>query len=689
MRRGVWGNPIDWVAGRVLAPARAAESKRGQGRGWSLEYRREIDGLRAIAVLPVIMFHSGAAFLSGGFVGVDVFFVLSGYLITSILLHDLAGGKYSIARFYERRIRRIIPALFVVILATIPLAWLWMTPTQFTEMGNSIISIVAFVSNMFFWSQSDYFAGSAELKPFLHTWSLAVEEQYYLLFPPVLALVWRWRPKLVLPLLVFGMIASLALSEWASVHAESANFYLAPTRAWELLAGAICAFLPAGPGAANPNRARLAGVIAFAGLAMILYAIFFFNDQMRFPGLSALLPVGGTALVVLYGTKETLVARFLSVRALVGVGLISYSAYLWHQPLFALARLRSETEPPGGLMALLAVASLGLAALSWRFVEQPFRVPAQSFASTRARVFAASGVAAAALIAMGAAFSQSVPPTYMALANPAVLTQSDKLAYEPQVASADCPGFAKSIMATCRRLGNGPRRIVIWGDSHANALSAAARPLPGFSIYILGHWGCPPLVGVARYDGFGNFFNCDTIGMTDRMASYVEQLHPQTVFLVARWTLYANGRHFQSRLQRDTYFLTDGRPNLDGARGSTAVMIAGIGRTVDMLRSPGAKVFVVQQVPDLHDYSPRGLLLLRTVPRAPIERWHASEGRILSQGGRHGAGIVSTHDLFCRGDRCALKGGNKPLYIDDSHVSYYGAERVFARLIGLIGAQSL
>lgn len=654
----------------------------------SVQYRREIDGLRSIAVLPVILFHAGVGLFSGGFVGVDIFFVISGYLITSILAHDLEAGKYSILKFYERRARRILPALFTVIVFTLPFSWQWMTPEQYTEYGQSIVSIVSFWSNIFYWLKLDYFAGSSELKPFLHTWSLAVEEQFYLFFPPVLAVLWRWRRRAVLPLLVVAGAASLALSEWASVHAESANFYLTPTRAWELFAGAICALLLDQRKLAVFPRNWLTEVGAGAGLGLVAYAILAFNDAMRFPGLSAAVPVVGTALIILCAGQGTIVARFLSLPPLVGIGLISYSAYLWHQPLFAFARLQSVTEPSTELMLSLALVSLVLATLSWRYVEQPFRVASQSFASTRKRVFLTSGLLGALLMGVGASIAAGIPATSMAINNPGILVEIHKRAYEPQGAYLPCPDFPGSTsMATCRRLGSGSRVIVIWGDSHANALSAAAYALPGYSIYIIGHWGCPAIIGVSRFDRFGNFRNCDTIGKTDMYARYAESLKPEKLFLISRWTMYANGRYFQTRPQRDSYLLTDGRRRYDTATAtlSTSVMMAGIGRTIDDLRAHGAKVYIVQQVPDLHDYSPRGLLLLEDVPQAPITAWHASESRVLAQAVRHGAVMVPTHDLFCRAGRCQLRDGDIPLYIDDSHVNFYGASRVFKRIVRLAG----
>ena len=333
----------------------------------SMQYRREIDGLRAVAVLPVILFHAGFRIFSGGFVGVDVFFVISGYLITGIIISELEQGRFSILRFYERRARRILPALFFMMLCCIPFAWMWMSPWKFKEFAQSLIAVSVFVSNIFFWRESGYFAAVAEEKPLLHTWSLAVEEQYYVLFPIFLILLWRFGRNPVFYSVVAIAVISLLLSEWGSQNKPTANFYLAPTRAWELLAGSICAFFQFG------REQRSNNLLSAFGLALILFAIFYYDENTPFPSVYALAPVVGTALIIMFGAKSTWAAKLLSMRGFVGIGLISYSAYLWHQPLFAFVRIRSIYEPEQWLMLIASVASLALAYFSWRFVEQPFR----------------------------------------------------------------------------------------------------------------------------------------------------------------------------------------------------------------------------------------------------------------------------------------------------------------------------
>lgn len=334
-------------------------------------YRPEIDGLRAVAVLPVIAFHAGFFGFSGGFVGVDVFFVISGYLITGILAGDLEAGRYSITRFYERRARRILPALFVVLAVSILAAQVLLMPPPFVDFSTSVFAVVLFLSNMLFIADVDYFGPGAEETPLLHTWSLAVEEQFYILFPLLLWLLWRiGGRRLVLGGVIALGLASLAFSEWAWRVYPAQTFYFLPSRAWELLAGSVCALVPR----ALPARPSLAWqAMGLASLAAIVVAVVAFDRETPFPSLWAVVPVGGAVGVILFASPGTIAARLLSWRPVVAVGLISYSAYLWHNPLFVFARVGWPGEPSLLLLAGLSLASLGLAWLSWRFVELPFR----------------------------------------------------------------------------------------------------------------------------------------------------------------------------------------------------------------------------------------------------------------------------------------------------------------------------
>lgn len=356
-----------------------------------MEYRREIDGLRAIAVVSVILFHAGFQAFSGGYVGVDVFFVISGFLITSIILSERKSGKFSLVNFYERRARRILPALFFVMFACLPFAWLWLLPADMESFSQSMVAITAFISNIFFWSERGYFGTAVDLKPLLHTWSLGIEEQYYFIFPLLLIFLLKRRQGFAYITLAAIGVVSLLSSVWLTrVHVDSA-FYLLPTRFWELLMGSFVALVRFNGGgtktvANTPDwRSEALGAL---GLALIIGPVFFFSKNTLFPGYAVLLPTVGTALIIHYSGRESLTGRLLGNRPLVGIGLISYSAYLWHQPLFAFARHQNGGNEPDSLVfAALIFATLALSYLSWRYIENPFRNKALY---SRKRIFALS-----------------------------------------------------------------------------------------------------------------------------------------------------------------------------------------------------------------------------------------------------------------------------------------------------------
>lgn len=374
-------------------------------------YRPEIDGMRAIAVLSVILFHSGFKRFSGGYVGVDVFFVISGYLITSLILADMDQGKFSLMYFYERRARRILPALFLVLFCCLPFAYCWLLPSQLKEFGQALISVNLFASNIFYWMKSGYFAQAAELNPLVHTWSLAVEEQFYIVYPLLLIACSRGNRRLVVGLLIVLSLVSLIMAQWSgnfqlsppflksSTHwfaqQEWSSFYLPIGRAWELLIGVISAFYLHGR---QSLSCFYSGFISAIGLSLIFWSVLVYDSETPFPSFYTLVPTLGAMLIILFANHTTLVGKVLSQNCLIKLGLISYSAYLWHQPLLAFSKLRSEHLPNQWVNALLSALSLILAYLSWRFVETPFR-NRRKF--TRRQIFIGAMTIALVTICMG------------------------------------------------------------------------------------------------------------------------------------------------------------------------------------------------------------------------------------------------------------------------------------------------
>jgi peptidoglycan/LPS O-acetylase OafA/YrhL len=417
-----------------------------------MHYRPEIDGLRAIAVVPVLLFHAGFDFIGGGFAGVDVFFVISGFLITSIIHREIREGRFSIVSFYERRARRLAPALFFVCVVSTIFAVMWMLPQELNDFGKGLYAVNLFGSNFVFWNQTGYFAPSSELMPLLHTWSLAVEEQFYIVLPLFLLALRRYPAETVLKVSAVGVVLSFGATQILARVEPAANFYLLPSRLWELGVGAMLAL-------AGQERIRLSrGLREFAaglGLFAIVASYFLVRESAFYPGWTTAPVVLGTALVLAFGRADTLVGRLLSARPLVAIGLISYSLYLWHQPVLAFARLRAIDEiPPMGYILLLGLC-LVLAYLSWRYIELPFRKPARV---ARGAVFALTLTGAS--VAIGAGLSLDGTDGFA--------FQNRELArlIEPSVGlTKECDAVVDLKCAT-----NPRPEIAVWGDSYARHL---------------------------------------------------------------------------------------------------------------------------------------------------------------------------------------------------------------------------
>lgn len=370
------------------APTTVQATRSDEARG---EHRADIDGLRAVAIIPVVLEHAGSPIFPGGFVGVDVFFVISGYLITGILRREMTNGSFSLARFYERRARRLLPALLVMILFCIPFAWAWMLPEFLANFGQSVVATMLFSNNILLAMTSGYWELESAFKPLLHTWSLGVEEQFYILFPLMLFLIWKAGKAWQLGMIVLVGLFSLSSAQYGAQAFPSANFYLPTSRAWELMIGAAMTFVPV-------SERRFNGFLSLLGLLLIIASAILLREDLQLPSAILLPATIGTALVLRFSQPSSVCHALLTLRPMVGIGLISYSLYLWHQPLFALARVYSLKPPAPMVMAALTLISVGIAFLSWRYVEQPFRHKNRISLRTVALV---NGLPSLALIAFG------------------------------------------------------------------------------------------------------------------------------------------------------------------------------------------------------------------------------------------------------------------------------------------------
>ncbi|HUF20459.1 MAG TPA: acyltransferase family protein, partial [Burkholderiales bacterium] len=502
-------------------------------------YRADIDGLRAVAVIPVVFYHAGFEWFSGGYVGVDVFLVISGFLITSIIIDEIRHDAFRVSQFYVRRARRLFPALFTVVLASSAVALLLLMPQELEDFGESVATTAVFASNFLFSSEAGYFDGPAELKPLLHTWSLAIEEQYYLLFPGFLVLLKRHGGARFIAATFAVFAVSLITSVLSVAYAPDAAFYLLPSRTWELLLGSLLALAPP----FRPGRgAREA--LAITGLVLIVCAVFGFSSLTPFPGAAALVPCAGTAMVIAAGMHTdtpTRSGRALSLRPLVFIGLCSYSLYLWHWPILVFAKhYLLRPLAPAEALALVA-ASMLIAVASWRFVERPFR-GAKGWFSTRGLFrFSAALIAAAVVVGLVYDTRNGLPARLPKQVRAIAAMSNDK---PPE--RRHCEGISPAEVRferLCRvsNLEVAPS-FVLWGDSHAMAALPAMRAASlhlGRNGLLAASNGCVPLLGVSR-PGADPGFEC--VAFNAAVLRVIEA-HPEltTVILHARWARHAEG----------------------------------------------------------------------------------------------------------------------------------------------------
>ena len=640
-----------------------------------MKYRPEIDGLRAVAVVPVVLFHAGFSAFGGGFVGVDVFFVISGYLITTLILRDVEAGRFSFRDFYERRARRILPALFLVLLCCIPFAWMWMMPDEMRSFSRTLSSVILFTSNISLWERTGYFEQSAELNPLLHTWSLAVEEQFYIIFPLIVLMLWRFgRGSLVTALLLIAVV-SLALSEYASRSFPSFNFFWLPTRAWELMAGALCAFM-----ALSPNLKR-DEALSLAGLAAIVLSVFLFDETTPFPSLYALLPVLGTCAIILFAGPGTLVNALLSTRVFVGIGLISYSAYLWHQPLFAFARIRSLTEPSPLLMAGLALAAFALAVVSWRYVEMPFRRRGSWPLPGWRSVALASVTAGALLLAFGKTgnVTRGYPDRFAS--RPEIGIAQERLAANHGL-SERCERF-RWLEAACQT--DDEPEVVVWGDSLAMHLVDGLRASkPDISMVQMTTSVCGPFAGIAPVNARNPVAWAEKcMAFNDKVLAFIAAHRSiRYVVLGSRFEQYAG--EAARVLQRDGTVVA-----------GQGVALQDFLRTLDKLRTLGVTPVVFAPPPepayDAGNCLSRALLLNMPPETCSFSLKEATERQsevrdlLVRVGGDNE--VVWLDDALCQGDRCLAGTRDAFLLRDAFHLSHEGSAAIGKAMdfYGLLG----
>lgn len=610
-----------------------------------MKYRPDIDGLRSVAVLPVLFFHAGWTVFSGGYVGVDIFFVISGYLITRILADEIEGNRFSILAFYERRIRRIFPCLFAVIAAACVAAAVLLVPMDLRDFSKSVVATVFFASNVLFFRQSGYFDDQAAIKPMLHTWSLAVEEQFYIVFPILLWLIHRYARDRIVLVLAPLVVASFGFSAWGALHAPAFTFFMAPTRIWELFVGALLALRMVPAIDSRPAREAL----AWAGLFLIAVAVFAFSADTTFPGVNALAPVIGAALLIQFG-EATSAGWLLSRKPAVFVGLISYSLYLWHWPIIVFTEYYLVQKLAGWGTVGAIIVSFTVATLSWRYVERPFRIKGLV---PRRRIFqgAAGAIAAMVVVGMAGLWSDGWVGRF-----PEEVTRLENFsdAFNPR--RPQCHRDEDKVIAfdkSCLYGAATTPKYAVWGDSHAVELTYALGEIAARhnkAVMQLSYSSCPPALGLE----IATRPNCRTYNdQVLRFLAREEEI--KTVFLISRYDNH-----------RDSVEFSDG-----------------IRKTVAALLSAGKRVVLVYPIPIASVSIPRTLARYaasgQDVSRFKIDLTNymsrnAYAFQLLDSLTGRSIVRVFPHKRLCKEDGCIVYADGAPLYFDSQHLSVNGAE---------------
>ena len=645
-------------------------------------WRPDVEGLRGVAAILVVLYHSRMGLFHGGFIGVDIFFVVSGFVITRQVVLALDRGRFSLEWFLHRRVRRLLPAATLMVAATLFIGNLVLFPIDLVNLAESSIAVLAWVGNFYFWRQHSYFADSGPELPLLHMWSLGVEAQFYLLFPFLLLAMLRWFPRHATSALGAVAAVSLALSIWGTHQHPGASFYLLPTRLWQFLVGAMLVLR--GQDATVSGNARQG--LAFLGAAAMLVGATRLSPQTPYPGVAALLPVLATALVVSFA-PGTQVGRLLSRPQFVAVGAASYSLYLWHWPVLVFLRYRFGADPGPVLLALALVAIAVLTYLSWRFIEEPYRRNAPVGQSYRMSVVlcaaAACALASVVFISLDGRPGR-IPPAALDFDAQRTLHGSgdDRChAGPPQVVNVDelChSGSAGAVRG----------RVLVWGDSHAYAIVPVLSGLAserGKELWQATYSSCPPLIGVdvARMAGS---HHCREFN--DMVLRAVRQFDIRSVVLSSYWSEYV-GDPALDPVDRwlDPYSSRDALGGQDAA-ANRRTFEAALTRTVAALQAAGAKVLILREVPTQQEFVPvelaRAVIDGQDVSRVamPLAKHVARSGPADSIIRRAVTPdqLVDPAAFLCTEGRCPASLDGQPLYIDAHHLSAAGAGMLRAGL---------
>ena len=654
---------------------------------YAMKYRSDIDGLRAIAIVAVVAYHAGIPGVQGGFVGVDIFFVISGYLISRLLIEEIArSDSIDLLDFYARRIRRLFPALFVVVIATlIAGAAIWTPLENLSGLADSAIATATYLSNIYFWKNTGYFELPANEAPLLHTWSLAVEEQFYIIWP-LLALTAvaasRRRNIEFILLLTAGLLIILAISFgisfWGTQNRPVAAFYLMPTRAWEFALGGLVAVLE--PKLVKSLVPAIRRAFASLGLLAIGASIFLFTSATPFPGSAALLPALGTACVIAGGTARSTLwpARLLGASTFVRLGKLSYSWYLWHWPLLTFLRIREFNEPTILWKIVVSLLALCLAWVTYRYVEQPIRLNKPGPFRKPGMTIGIGVVASCVLI--GGAFGLKAFDSYLSNSNrfSALLRVQKDWAPLGPVCHQGTP-FSHLVAADKCWQGSalGPKKLVIWGDSHADTLVPVAAhfgTIAEIGVLQRTMTTCPPILNAGVRINGKEVVGCEEFNKnTFDEIGKLSRVGLTGVILVARWSIYVNQRTQFPEDQWTASFLDDDEPvNLNAVQRKFEERLR---NTLTSITAKKLRVLVVAPLPELRYPAPR-CLAHNSNAKCSVYRSEADAYRRAAiQAIRNVVSEFSdVHlwdpiDMFCDRINCLATYAGLPAYYDNNHIS--------------------
>jgi len=665
------------------------------------KYRPDIDGLRAIAVLSVVGYHAFPNWIPGGFIGVDVFFVISGFLISGILFDNLAKGSFSFREFYARRITRIFPALILVLTASLVFGWLVLVADEFRQLGKHVAAGAGFISNLVFWQEAGYFDNAADTKPLLHLWSLGVEEQFYIGWPLLVYFSWKRKVSL-LGLTVTVAALSFALNIASLQGAPEATFYSPLTRFWELLLGGLLAHSLAGKLPVRP--ASVAHAQSLIGGALIGIGVLLVSKSSVFPGWWALLPTVGACLLISAGPQAWLNRVLLSRRGMVWFGLISYPLYLWHWPLLSFARIVTAGTPVWPIRVALVLLAVALAWLTYRLVERPIRSGGRRRGTVITLCVLTLAIGVAGYVAylsgnQGRPDTEALAPKASPLEKPAGPAErpasendaprfvDNKFAFDWQkdeYLSAQCQtALGKWFISGRCRIQNpdAPPTVVLIGDSHARSLFepvAAAASRLGGNVVMLGKRGCPTLLDVARLDddGFGPYDDCAEV--MQRSIDYVTSTPGiGTVVLTGRFALMISGVNFGApQFGPDLYKLR--KLAQPGITDRETIFRLGLEQLINTLTGAGKKVILVLDNPEL-DFDPRACLPERggrcTMDRLTVDNRQARYRTVVSSvvsKNKH-VSVIDLMSYLCDVESCRISSDGYVLYLDHQHLGVNGS----------------